>query len=418
MPTRGLLNLFGVLVAGCACAGESKAEEELGQRRASIYGGQDSNDSQNAAVLIMRGNLIEYCTGTVIAQRVVLTARHCLFGPLLERNFYAGCEAAPLITNAHAWDPQDLVVYVGHAKPLIPVAHGVEIHSSGVIDICADDVALLEVDADLGIEPLPLRLDDSPRLDEEGTVVGWGWTAEDGPTLPSPRQQRSARILSLGPGHYDRAEVFIGATAFATSEAGCWGDDGAPFISAMTHSVVGIQQGVLNLTSGLADARVRNCIGGVTVFQRLNGHADWIRSSLRSIGTAPWLEGKQSPAPIGGYCEDENECISGLCLSAGVERYCSIACADRACPEGMECVGPSEGRVCSFEVMQAFDGSGGCSLGNVEGRSSVIVLAGFALTLMVLRRISLNRKVSESRVAWRIHPGQRLPPSGCCDANH
>jgi hypothetical protein len=397
------LGLLSVVLAGwfCACGPASENNEELGQRRASIVGGHASDESRNSVVVIMRGRFLDYCTGVVVAPRLVLTARHCLFGPGLEETFYENCRARSTTIQTFAWPPEDFKVYVGNAKPLLVVGAGKAIYANGELDMCTDDVALLEVDSELPVAPLALRLDEPPEVGEEGTLVGWGWTAIDEPTLPTPRQERAVQVLAIGARYFERSERYIAENAFAGSEGGCIGDEGAPLISVATNAVIGLQQAVLNVATDLPEERVRNCVGGITIFQRLDEHSAWLRSALRALDAAPWIESKQPPAALGEGCLDGDECLSGLCVSAGTDSYCSVACAEQPCSAGMQCTGPEGGRVCTFEAAEPFDSLGGCSLRNRGARSfplGAACLAGWALL-----RLRRHRPLPTSRSKGASH---------------
>jgi hypothetical protein len=373
------------LCAAWGCTDGFSAQQELGQLGLSIVGGNPSDESQNAVVVVSRSSFLEFCTGVVVAPRVVLTARHCLLGPLVERGFYQECEEPALTLDGFVWDPEIVAIMVGRQKPLSIVTYGAEVHTPDELDLCLHDLALLELHEELPVAALPLRLDGPPVVGEAATLVGWGYTATDEPYLPDPRQQRDTRVEMLGAGNYERSAFFINSNSFVAGEAGCNGDEGAPLISAETGAVIGVQQAILSLDADMADARARSCLGGVTVLQRLDLQASWIRSTLRALGTAPWIEGKQPPAPLRSACADADECISGVCVSAGADRYCSVGCDDAACPEGMQCVGPDSGRVCAIDLAGSSEDAA-CSSGGRAPPGSFPAALGGLIGVAAARR--------------------------------
>jgi hypothetical protein len=382
------------LCAAWACSQGSTDERELGQLGASIVGGNPSDESHDAVVVVSRSSFLEYCTGVVVAPRVVLTARHCLLGPPVETGFYQECWEPALTLDGFVWDPEIVGIIVGRQKPLSIATYGAEIHTPDELDLCLHDLALLELREELPVAPLPLRLGGPPLLGEAGTLVGWGYTATDEPYLPDPRQQRDTRVEMLGSGFYERSTYFINSNSFVAGEGGCNGDEGAPLISAATGAVIGVQQAILSLDADLTDARARSCLGSVTVLQRLDLQASWIRSTLRALGTAPWIEGKQPPAPLRSACADADECISGVCVSAGADRYCSVRCDDTACPEGMQCVGPDSARVCAIDLAGRLEDAA-CSVG---GRAPP---GSFPAALVCLLSVAAARRARRPIAAQR-----------------
>jgi hypothetical protein len=135
---------------------------------------------------------------------------------------------------------------------------------------------------------------------------------------------------------------------FVGTEGACAGDNGGPLISADTGAIVGVMSeiGNPNVTLDLAGDGIGECLGGLSVFQRLDIQQSWLRQAFRERGLSPWVEGKRRPADVGDVCTDGDECLSGLCLKAGAARLCSLSCSDEACPDGLECVGPDKERVC------------------------------------------------------------------------
>ena len=389
-----------LLLAG-ACADETEARlpaEGVGQHAQPIVGGSLSGEDQNSVVLIVRGAFLDYCTGAVVAPTLVLTARHCLFDAVLGENEVLHCERPSDVgTILAVHRPESMSVFIGNQKPLPreAAAIGRAVYSSDDLDLCANDLALLEVDRPLPVAPLALRLDAPPRVGETGTLIGWGYASGDGPTLADARQQREIRIEAVGPtivAPEGRSARDVRESSFVGTEGACSGDSGGPLLSVATRAILGVMSEIDNpdVVLGLDEENIfANCLGGISVFQRLDRQQDWLRRVFRERGANPWLEGRRLPAARGEPCQDGDECISGLCVSAGAARLCSVACDAVPCSGDMECVGPAEQRVCvPRDVPSAAASSSGCQLeGGARGpRWAVPCLLTLLIALSGRRR--------------------------------
>jgi hypothetical protein len=140
---------------------------------------------------------------------------------------------------------------------------------------------------------------------------------------------------------------------------------------------------------------IAQCLGGLSVFHRLDAQAEWLRRAFRNAGAAPWIEGHRFPAEVGATCGSGDDCISGLCVRAAGSSFCSVRCDDAACPDGMQCVGPENDRVCSLPKVAAAVAElpVGCALAKHPGSARIDALFGAAsvLGLSWLRRRSRKK---------------------------
>jgi hypothetical protein len=365
-----------LISAGVGCAGGPSSEAAShSSRRLDVIGGVPSTDEQNSVVLLVREQFKARATGVVVAPNLIMTARHFLYEVQFGENQFLVCpEQGGTTPVLSARNPVLFEVIAGRARPDLPVvARGVNIHSGNDLDVCANDIAFLEVDVPLPVPPLPMRLDQPPSVGEEGVLIGWGATSEDLQTaafehLTDARQQRDITVLAIGPTSYTPPESTIRAlegAIFLGTEGGCMGDSGAPLLSKVSGAIIGIEEGTMSRDPVVGldeDDATTQCFGAFTRFQRLDVQKEWIRSTFRSVGAAPWLEGGQQPAPFGGYCDSEDDCLSGICITAGRTAFCSAPCANNPCPEGSECVGAGADRVCSIRDVAGSPIDGGCGL--------------------------------------------------------
>jgi Trypsin len=412
-PRFCALIFAATLGAGSVACGPSAELESVGSSAAGVIYGDASSDAQDAVVLLIEQNQIDgslgYCTGSIVSKTLILTARHCLFDvslPLDNGPYF--CTGGDTSFVRSSKDPKTFTVHTGKQKPAPEAAQGVNIYSGRALGLCSNDVALLEVDTPLPIEPLALRLDEPPGVGEVGTLVGWGDTEanlgqvslHEVPKLTPARRQRDITVLAVGP--YPSypppggAPRDIEAAAFLTTTGGCYGDSGSPLISRDTGAIIGVFSAVntLDVTGAVDVKKVDDCLGALGSFEQLVSQQDWIREAFRQVGAAPWIEGRPTPVDFGQSCEISDDCVSGLCVSAGGSHFCSQHCETTSCPAGMDCVGPASSRVCSLPQVQSSESrSSGCAMSTES--SPEPGWAGLALSLLATRRF---------RRSWRTKP--------------
>ncbi len=384
---------------GCGSVSGSR-EEDVALNRAPIIGGEDSPPGQDATVYVYFDQLT--CTGVVVAPTLVLTARNCLFDSAnvqhpndsQDRDLYIRCR--PSETGEPVYQtlvPHDFTIAVGTwPEERLPKAKGLRFYVGDDLDLCTNDIALIEVDTPLSPAPLALRLDSAPRVGESGTVVGWGITSESQGRSPRVRQQRDLQVLAVGDSQFPIAgrQLSVNAGSFLTGEAGCLSDTGAPFISDESNAVVGILSYIepVNLAVSV-DAGAAYCSGGYSVFRSLQAQSQWIREAFARAQQEPWLEGNPPLAPVGQSCASAGDCASGVCkgVTNGVS-FCSQSC-DQDCPNGMQCLGAVGDRWCTpARVPDTDAASSGCAVGlaGVERRARGAWLVLTLLLIFAIRR--------------------------------
>ncbi len=228
-----------VLKFTCGCAAPPGASGEWGDSSAKIADGTLSTPEQDAVVRIDIGN--SRCTGTLLAENLVLTAKHCV---------RAQIGTTPCLRDGVTSDVESVLgelrtdgisVFIGRtAKPLAD-ALAIEVIDTGPGALCGDDLALVLLDHRIaGAKVADVS---SARAERRSslTAVGWGRTGASGPRS-AYRLQRPIEVIAVGP--------FMGTTTsgvelpvfdkeFAGSEGICTGDSGGPLLNSV-GKVVGI----------------------------------------------------------------------------------------------------------------------------------------------------------------------------------
>src|SRR5450755_1375584 len=132
--------------------------EIVSEARQRIVGGMPTGNAHNEVVLVttQTGARTKQCTGTLIAQNLVVTALHCVStaNPMVgfvcnSMGMDVSGGTASLLGPQAA--PELVSVYTGEV-PGTPAARVLEIVSSGSSTICENDIAFLVLDQAL---PLP-----------------------------------------------------------------------------------------------------------------------------------------------------------------------------------------------------------------------------------------------------------------------
>jgi hypothetical protein len=265
-------------VAAPACsspgAGDSSDSDALGTARSAVINGSASPSSQDSVVMIQMGDG-GFCTGTLIAPNVVLTARHCVSN-------YAEDDCGTF-TGDIPFANEGIAIGGGANEQTTPVAHAKKyFYVDGAKGLCdpAVDIAAILLDRDVTGVPIAKVRATPVTVGESFVAVGYG---EDENKQVSVRRQRTGvKSVAVGPTKQTFTptnaaayEYELPAGEIAVTEAVCHGDSGGPLFD--------LQQRVVGVTSRGTDP-LDVCVARPDIFSAVAQHLDVIDRALALAG--------------------------------------------------------------------------------------------------------------------------------------
>ncbi len=246
-----------------------------------VVQGQVSRDPDGlrASVVRIESTTGEICSGTLIAQDLVLTAAHCV-----QHN--AGYSV--VVVDPSFRQRRISAVAASTHPDFVP--------GTSPEDQPGIDLAMLKLSQPVGPGFRPLNPSGGGAIDTgEGVdIAGFGVVAEN--KRGTARTLRTARLVAIGSLQVaNRVTVVTDAQRLAeTAGAGaCLGDSGGPILRN------GQMVGVVSWSSGAMrqDKRARTACGGFTAVTPTGEHAGWISSRASQLEAMPQAEA-QAAAPI------------------------------------------------------------------------------------------------------------------------
>lgn len=307
-----------------ACDGNRSAElyvSELG-----IINGQETNYDSWQSAISVRTDAIR-CSGTLIHERLVLTAGHCvkLHDEFRGQRYDYDYDEIPDVVS----------VYGGaFGGMLLGEATRVVVHPDwdGELDLAAADLALILLKSQVqGVAPSRLRDFPLPEEGDTGILVGYGVNVYP---------DQGSGVHRMGETTIQLVDPYFLGVGGATNT--CSGDSGGPLYT---------QQGGEWVLTGVTSFGLDDCpvdSGGYEI--NLLSYCDWLNRTLSSlVGEDLGLEHCRAcavqtvsswGAPCGpGYpcCPEGTLCRSPEGFSQGELGYCAPACCDKGSDVSGEC---------------------------------------------------------------------------------
>ncbi len=242
------------------------------------------------------------CSGSLIAPRVVMTARHCVSSCEGNQIDPYACTGDVAIANFQfSTGPNTGAAGATWAATAIKVVH------DSATTIYAHDLALIELDQPIGSRVVPIRLNAPPVAGEAVRAVGYGLTNDPAKLNNSGNPFRFRRdgltILELGP---DGSQG-VASDELLLGESICDGDSGGPILDATTGAVVG---SVSRGGNGTGATGFQGCLDGngqtaINVYTRVDKFAALINQALADVGETATLEGSAQPSDAGAETGDD-----------------------------------------------------------------------------------------------------------------
>jgi len=298
-----------------------------------IVGGSASPESFHPAVgaLVVNHPLAfsSFCSATIIGNRHVLTAAHCI--AMIPKGYPIGFNNS---ANTNNW------FNLGKTLPIdLNTGHPSYTGGNSPQDLSKwYDIAVLRLKNATNITPIKLVRSTAIagkliKLGGEALIIGYGQTDSKNKNSAGIKHHGTGIIGQVGTG-----EIFLSGTG---NPRKCFGDSGGPTLVNAGSSSSPQWQIV-----GVASRADQDCSYG-SVETRVDVYLSWIHSVANSIPCGSGLNkdcGTQPPPPpkkkqFGESCSKSAECQSGLCLVVSSGAFCSSYCTvgKDTCPSNYNC---------------------------------------------------------------------------------
>ncbi|MEM9067759.1 MAG: trypsin-like serine protease [Myxococcota bacterium] len=319
-----MLKPYWISLSLLLCASCVSQEQEIDVSTSAIVDGERTSNNEPAIVAVLNrfGGL---CTGTLIAPRVVLTAKHCVQNP---------GASAPSAASAFVigiGDNINRLTQTFRATEIVTTP-GVYTDRGGLGGaLVGIDVAVITLSTPASITPIPVHRESGAR------VVGQAMRAVGFGQIPSGGAGVKYRTGTTVSG-------VMGGVIF-TPPTICQGDSGGPLLTVDPEEVIG----VASFGSG-------GCGSGINGYNRVDLFLDMIDEAVRESGVCVGdgteiCDGEDNDCDdafdegcteIGGSCGADDECVGTTCRNpVGTGSICTQACDPQrpqtGCPPGLYC---------------------------------------------------------------------------------
>lgn len=302
------------LLLGCAQAPPPHDEPAARVKTQRIYGGEVSTEETDAVVHLEAGpDRDRYCSGTLVAPRLVLTARHCI-APYVEGDYQ--CSVDGDFSSALPRNPRDAgAVGLAYAPELVNVRYGQfpwdkepvraeKIYTVQTDTICRNDIAMVRLEQELPVPLRPMRLTEPTFPGEFVTVVGYGNTFTD---VPGRHERHDVEILAVGESPiYPQGRDAYDRT-IRLGQAACPGDSGGPIL-AETGAVLGVFSIIVNEC---------NTAAAQNYYTQLAPYRTFIEAAFEDSGFEPLYESDSTSSDSTGSGGSAGEASDSGGSSAG-----------------------------------------------------------------------------------------------------
>lgn len=352
MSARFLVPALFAVASGCALDAT-----QTGKSSAPIIGGVASGVEDDSAVwlgiLSSEGYPQGSCSGVLLADNVVLTARHCV-----SRTSGGGIacsrDGKPIsgggVRSDYAATTVAVVIGSTMGRDTRAAAKGQQIFTTGSNNLCNNDLAVVVLDRRIENAAIAkVRLNGPPQKGENILAVGWG--VSNNSTKNGRRRRADIPIAAVGPVSTSTTGA-IAPNEFAIGEGICSGDSGGPAYSMETGAVLGVVSRGGNGApyDPMKDPDYTQCVDSAeyktsNIYTRVDTLKDVIYQAFEVAGGEPWVEGSYDPrkSKAGEVCTDGTTCRSDVCN----EGVCVDPCGDaNACAAGFTCKPVGTGTAC------------------------------------------------------------------------
>lgn len=266
----------------------------LGEAQTQMVNGTASASAQDSVVMIKMND--SFCTATLVAPDMLITAHHCVAEENTDQNAPACAPlGAPLgdtafevkLNQPGEGASQDFTRGATYNGPT--VARSKKVWITPTNNICSFDVALIQLDRPVPNAKISKLRFSALTANEAVTAVGFG---DDGlGNYPSARRQRTTSILGVGPTTVQFQSQTGGTIPLSlpdgdvmTGESHCFGDSGGPLFDKDGSIVAIISRGPDDAPFDDNARGQENCIDMAESYAGIHFNEAFIRQAMKEAG--------------------------------------------------------------------------------------------------------------------------------------